>query len=304
MSDDQELLIEVGKKYVDRRGRVYGPMFCRKSVYGESPDIFIWLQSGRMAHQYLQKSDMDLIDEYIEPVAEGLDQKPAEKALKELADMAGIPVGGMSPMEIADALIEENKPKPPKIEWYQHRRNESVVIQVHDRKTVFYVENGIYSPTFGYEDMKVNFGYQLTEEEALKLIRENTPKLAPVVESPDDWVELDSKQYAQHELRKGVDEIWYCEAIGWEPVAGYAGVTMEDYIADGTEKVRCRREDLPLVAPAPPVPQTIPVRLWTSHRLTFEGGDWPVRCGEQIPSGIGHHVEIKVGPNGFYIEKE
>jgi hypothetical protein len=154
--------------------------------------------------------------------------------------------------------------------------------------------------------MKQYLGYQLTEEEAEKIIAENTPvpKPAPVVEPPDDWVELCDPE---HILRMAVDEYFDDGPVnGWMPIVSSAGKRIAD--CTSMHKFRCRRKHLPPPPPtAPPAdipPSTIPVRLWTSHRLTFEGGDWPVRCGEQIPTGVGHHVEIKVGPNGFYIEKE
>jgi hypothetical protein len=53
---------------------------------------------------------------------------------------------------------------------------------------------------------------------------------------------------------------------------------------------------------SPPAPKKIPVRLWVSHRMTFEeGADYPVRCGDQPPSGPGSWAEIHHSPDGFYL---
>lgn len=140
--------------------------------------------------------------------------------------------------------------------------------------------------------------YELTEQEAKAL-----------VESPDDWVIQDRVPF-----RSGIDESrWVFTGLGPSQWKNFS-VTSNPSRVYGVDssgdlyEIRCRRKDLPPLPPtAPPAdipPTTIPVRLWVSHRLTFEGGDWPIRCGKQIPSGVGHHVEIKVGANGFYIEKE
>jgi hypothetical protein len=52
----------------------------------------------------------------------------------------------------------------------------------------------------------------------------------------------------------------------------------------------------------PPPAKKIPVRLWVSHRMTFEeGADYPVRCGEQPPSGPGSWTEIHSSSNGFHV---
>jgi hypothetical protein len=52
----------------------------------------------------------------------------------------------------------------------------------------------------------------------------------------------------------------------------------------------------------PPAPKKIPVRLWVSHRMSFEeGADYPVRCGEQPPSGPGSWTEIHSSSNGFHV---
>lgn len=55
----------------------------------------------------------------------------------------------------------------------------------------------------------------------------------------------------------------------------------------------------------PSQPTKIPVRLWVSERITYEpGSDWPVRCGENPPSGQGSWVEIHPSPDGFFVNKQ
>jgi hypothetical protein len=119
------------------------------------------------------------------------------------------------------------------------------------------------------------------------------------VESPHDWVTQDRVP-----PRSGVDEIsWSGWLTGhWIPAQGI----WADHMLHGKARtestlfVRCRRKDLP---PIPPV--KIPVRLWVSERITYEpGSDWPVRCGENPPSGQGSWVEIHPSPDGFFVTKQ
>jgi hypothetical protein len=124
------------------------------------------------------------------------------------------------------------------------------------------------------------------------------------LESPDDWVILDPVKYAKHVLRKDVDWIFYGGM--WDCVQGYAGSKVEHYVKEHPEyKVRCRREDLPPL-PEPTINIIVrkPVRLWISDRITYESGDWPVRCGTEPPSGLGSWTEIFPSPDGFYVKKK
>jgi hypothetical protein len=57
--------LEAGKKYVDRRGRVYGPLVNDYSYFGESINECAWSGSGRVCSHC--ESDMDLVAEYAEP---------------------------------------------------------------------------------------------------------------------------------------------------------------------------------------------------------------------------------------------
>jgi hypothetical protein len=127
---------------------------------------------------------------------------------------------------------------------------------------------------------------------------------AEPMESPDDWVVQDRVP-----ARAGIDQGWfeYDRYEGevskgfWIVRDGDVGrshgdrVNVSDEMA--TFELRCRRKDLP-----PPPAKKIPVRLWVSHRMTHEtGADYPVRCGDQPPSGQGRWVEIHYSPDGFYL---
>jgi hypothetical protein len=43
----------------------------------------------------------------------------------------------------------------------------------------------------------------------------------------------------------------------------------------------------------------IPLRLWVTHRIASEGGDWPVRCSHGEPNLPGWH-EIQLDNNGGF----
>jgi hypothetical protein len=58
--------LEAGKKYTDRRGRVYGPLMKTSCFFGESEGRRTWCSCGS-----IQAGDicpMDLVAEYVEPV--------------------------------------------------------------------------------------------------------------------------------------------------------------------------------------------------------------------------------------------
>ncbi len=99
------------------------------------------------------------------------------------------------------------------------------------------------------------------------------------VESPDDWVRYDYKGTQITCQRKALDPV--------KPLP-----THERY-----DKHSC--EWIPVYAPA-----TMPVRLWISERITYEPGDWPVRCGVEPPSGLGSWAEIFPSPDGFFVKKQ
>jgi hypothetical protein len=59
--------LEAGKKYVDRRGRVYGPLVAvGASCFGEGPDDYAWTPSGHRSNGPIL-TDADLVAEYVEP---------------------------------------------------------------------------------------------------------------------------------------------------------------------------------------------------------------------------------------------
>lgn len=59
-----EFRLEVGKKYVDRRGRVYGPMIDNNGRFDEVYDSYGWGCDGRRS--CAGESQVDLIAEYAE----------------------------------------------------------------------------------------------------------------------------------------------------------------------------------------------------------------------------------------------
>jgi len=58
--------LEAGKKYTDRRGRVYGPLVTDSQFFAEQFGCQLWYTDGLITpgKQY----DMDLVAEYVEPV--------------------------------------------------------------------------------------------------------------------------------------------------------------------------------------------------------------------------------------------
>ena len=66
--------LEAGKKYTDRRGRVYGPIIKTGSLFwGEHAETPLWNNDGTIDRI---SRDMDLVAEYVEPVK--ADSKPAD----------------------------------------------------------------------------------------------------------------------------------------------------------------------------------------------------------------------------------
>jgi hypothetical protein len=57
--------LEAGKRYTDRRGRVYGPLVKDGVFYAEQVNCPLWSSNGQINHDSL---DMDLVAEYVEPV--------------------------------------------------------------------------------------------------------------------------------------------------------------------------------------------------------------------------------------------
>jgi len=57
--------LEAGKKYTDRRGRVYGPLVKTGSFFGECPGNSAWYVHGNVAIG--ESRPMDLVAEYVEP---------------------------------------------------------------------------------------------------------------------------------------------------------------------------------------------------------------------------------------------
>lgn len=61
---ESKMQLEVGKKYVDRRGRVFGPIVKNGDFFDEIPEGHLWNSSGMCF--VFRYSEIDLIAEYIE----------------------------------------------------------------------------------------------------------------------------------------------------------------------------------------------------------------------------------------------
>jgi hypothetical protein len=151
----------------------------------------------------------------------------------------------------------------------------------------------------------------------------------PVVESPDDWVEIDRHEHSEHIPRSGIDVLLRSENDPELAASRNASLTpsicskISDITWNGWKWV-CRRKDLPAKQPRyqsdvtcsiaasererkkQPAAKRVPVRLWVSHRLKSESGDWPMRCTpaseEFDDGGRSPWLEIKSDGNGFYVE--
>jgi hypothetical protein len=58
--------LEAGKRYTDRRGRVYGPLVANHALFGECRENYTWSIDGRVSQ--CREYDIDLVAEYVEPV--------------------------------------------------------------------------------------------------------------------------------------------------------------------------------------------------------------------------------------------
>lgn len=214
--------LEAGKKYTDRRGRVYGPMVqvsdgCH-GVFGENRDDYGWYRDGRRSPG--KDIQGDLVAEYVEPV------KAAEPADNRVAPGEGYRL--LTDDEITLATDEREYINDFESDWL-------LLPQAHERMV-------------GVTVAKVR------EEWSGIVIRRKIEQPVPV-ESPDDWVILDPVVYAEHELRKDIDWIFIAS---WQPVDGYAGCTVDEFILIAQNKVRCLRKDLPPVPPQKPVEPEFP----------------------------------------------
>lgn len=74
--------LEAGKKYVDRRGRVYGPLSKDSMFFAEQYGCQLWYDDGRITPG--RTFDMDLVSEYAEPpLGLALEKTPEYRLLTE-----------------------------------------------------------------------------------------------------------------------------------------------------------------------------------------------------------------------------
>lgn len=210
--------LEAGKKYTDRRGRVYGPLVkCGVKFFGENKDTSIWDADGTISNVDL---DMDLVAEYVEPV------KAAEPVPVESPD---------------DWVTQDRVPARVGVDeeyWSNWRQGAWSAVSAGQMS---------YSRKMSHGDVD-----RIGDKLSLRCRRKDLPP----IESPDDWVILDLKQYADHKLRKGVDQYLYRNE--WQTINGYDGVTIAGFKLKDTDKIRCRRKDLPPVPLQKPVEPEFP----------------------------------------------
>ena len=101
---------------------------------------------------------------------------------------------------------------------------------------------------------------------------------------------------------KSGDEMWNSCKQEWQKRSNYKTPF------DLSRTTYRRKEEKPSPTVEPELPINIivrkPVRLWVSDRITYESGDWPVRCGNEPPSGLGSWAEIFPSPDGFFVTKQ
>jgi len=152
-----------------------------------------------------------------------------------------------------------------------------------------------------------------------------TPLVTAAIESPDDWVTQDRVP-----ARPGIDDrryVWNNRtgATSWDDSAVLCwphGAVHGAQINNSTLELRCRRRDLP---PQPRLKRTdtfgrdvteeyglhdetdivtkcIPVRLWVRREMRSDSGRYYVSLKISPPSDGFTYDEIKIGPDGFYVE--
>lgn len=273
--------LEAGKKYTDRRGRVYGPLVkTGVRFFGEDKETSLWEPNGTISYFDL---DMDLVAEYVEPV------KAAEPEYRMLQEgeliLSGdeynawdgkwerIPYGINRPFSSRINVPHRRLVKPEETKAAEPAPVESPddwVIQ--DRVPARNgIDHGWFAPCVteasshpwlfrsGVNAEGRKHGDKMTWGDTLNVYCKR--KDLPPIESPDDWVILDPVVYAEHELRKDID--WMEYGLGWHAVNGFAGTTVERFLKPSHHKaVRCLRKDLPPVPPKKPKTRTVVLKEW------------------------------------------
>jgi hypothetical protein len=260
--------LEAGKKYTDRRGRVYGPLVTDSQFLAEQFGCQLWCNDGLITPG--KQFDMDLVAEHVEPVQpapeyrmlqDGETVLPDDEYLGYSEKWEKVPLSGnvfkssiyfphrrlVTPEETKAAEPADNRTDPG--EGYRLLE----VGEIEKEGDEYYnADKSRWVPT-GLVGSKCTVGDRINGYS----IRRRLVQAAPV-ESPDDWVILDPVVYAKHELRKNIDWIEY--GMGWRLVNGYAGTTVEKFLGcDHHCGVRCRRENLP---PVPPKTRTVVLKEW------------------------------------------
>lgn len=221
--------LEAGKKYVDHRGRIYGPLVYAKGLYGEKEGETTWHDDGRMSFNGVRTGD--LIAEHVEFV-------PGNHWVTPVNDfvftVGGVGAGGPSfrmPDQDADFVGEFDG-------------------IVYSNDPMHVLRAGVDQVcVLGKWTTWSKCGSSMLEETAFTRVRypkSAAPVKAHVTESPDDLVEITD---ASHKLRKLIDFVWSVSDKEWTPVRGLAGCTVgyvRESLPNSYTKPSCYRKNLPV----------------------------------------------------------
>jgi len=288
--------LEAGKKYTDRRGRVYGPMVqvsdgCH-GVFGENRDDYGWYRDGRRSPG--KDIQGDLVAEYVEPV------KAAEPADNRVAPGEGYRL--LTDDEITLATDEREYINDFESDWLllpqAHERMVGVTVaKVREEWSGIVIRRKVEppAPVETPDDLVIqdrvparngiDFGFfapcvtdnpphpWLFRNGVIATSRKHGDKMSwgdtlnvyckrkdlPPIESPDDWVILDPVVYAEHVPRVGIDQFqgWKDEWVTQESFHSKQPIGLW-HDATGGNHTRCRRKDLPPVPPQKPVEPEFP----------------------------------------------
>lgn len=226
--------LEAGKKYVDRRGRIYGPLVETGQFFGESTDVPIWYANGLLYGSQARECSIDLVAEHVEFV-------PGNHWVTPVNDfvftVGGVGAGGPSfrmPDQDADFVGEFDG-------------------MIYSNDPLHVLRAGVDQVcVLGKWTPWSQCSSSMLEETAFTRVRypkSAAPVEAHVIESPGDFVEITD---ASHELRRLIDFVWSVSDKEWTPVRGLEGSTVgyvREHLSNSYTKPSCRRRDLP-------VPQT------------------------------------------------
>ena len=232
------LKLEAGKKYVDRRGRVFGPVYCYGSYFCENKDMPMWYENGRIGSFAKPNSDMDLVAEYVEP-----ESYPAEPASSPADDEYPQYWTALEPCH-AYVLLERNgdhyciekdgtKTGPHVWAYVPHENRRRITKEEAEAMlTAYKSANPIPAEPIPVEPIPADQNQQPSP-----------------IESPEGWVEIDKEKFPELVPRPS-DVLLFkdeetqkhakgCSPIGVNNLSPISHPTWKNY------KFVCRRKDLP-----------------------------------------------------------